>query len=88
MRAFDQKFKCTHYLNILNTRVNPRCPSIDERIAWCYKNIPDDRLWDYDISFAKDWSKTKNAITTKEICDLRMLFEDETDAMAFKLVWL
>ena len=86
MRAFDKKFKCPFFINIPRTYVNYICPSVDERLAWCYRNIPEERLWDFEI-FCYQQPRQQNSESEK-YCDLRLIFEDEGDAMAFKLVWM
>ena len=99
VRAFDQKFRCLHFVKLLNARFNTECPSLDKRVRWCYENIPEDRLWDYDYkgtmggsNLPKKGSKfsqhsVNNPAIYNGLWNITFCFEEEADAMAFVLVW-
>ena len=48
MRTFDKKHLCVYFMLIENSKFNSEYPSLDERVKWCYENIPEARLWCYE----------------------------------------
>ena len=99
-RAFDNKHLCKYFVFIPQTQFDTEYPSLDERVRWCYENIPEERLWDYEYdgtnknyTFLKEGSKfsqhnINNSAVYNGLWNLRFFFEEKADAMAFKLMFL
>lgn len=87
VRTFDKKFKCVHFMRFSDTPFNSEYPSLDERVRWCYENIPEERLWCYEYEPYQHFpnNPTPN-ISQVYRWNVIFFFEIEEDLMAFKLV--
>lgn len=84
VRAFDQKFRCKYFARFNNVIFDAEYPSMNEPVRWCYENMPEDRLWDYEYDKGK---RIINAVGIPEQgWNVIFFFEIEEDLMAFKLV--
>ena len=86
VRTFDKKFKCAHFLRFERTIFNAEYPSLDERVRWCYENMPEERLWCYEY---EEYVHNPNLTSRGPVYwwTVIFFFEIEEDLMAFKLMY-
>lgn len=89
VRTFDKKFKCIHFHRFEDTYFNSEYPSLDERVRWCYENMPEERLWCYEYEPYHNETNKRLGFPQSPVCrwNLIFFFEIEEDLMAFKLVY-
>lgn len=87
VRTFDKKFKCVYFFRFDKTTFNTEYPSLDERVRWCYENIPEERLWCYEYEpYVHNPNLNLPPQSPVYYWIVIFFFEIEEDLMAFKLV--